>query len=62
MEPDQTMTDRRRQTRSKIYRHIYHAKGFCSRQSLARDLGLSLPTVYHNLSRLMEDGLVRASR
>ena len=61
MEPDQTMTDRRRQTRSKIYRHIYHAKGFCSRQSLARDLGLSLPTVYHNLSRLMEDGLVRDS-
>ena len=34
------------ETRSSIYRNIYYAKGFCSRQSLARELGLSLPTVY----------------
>ena len=54
-------SDRRRQTRSNIYRYIYDAKGFCSRQSLARDLGLSLPTVYQNLAHLMAGGLVRDS-
>lgn len=53
--------DRRRQSRSSIYRHLYNTRGFCSRQSLARDLGLSLPTVYQNLSELMEAGLVRDS-
>lgn len=53
--------DRRRQSRSNIFRYIYDAQGFCSRQNLARDLGLSLPTVYQNLSGLMADGLVRDS-
>lgn len=53
--------DRRRQSRSSIYRHLYSARDFCSRQSLARDLGLSLPTVYQNLSDLMAAGLVRDS-
>lgn len=61
MEFDAGLTDRRRQTRSNIYRYIYDAKGFCSRQSLARELGLSLPTVYQNLSELMAAGLVRDS-
>ena len=61
MDIDQAAADRRRQTRGNIYRCIYSAKGFCSRQSLARDLGLSLPTVYQNLSQLMSDGLVRDS-
>lgn len=61
MEFDASLTDRRRQTRSNIYRYIYDAKGFCSRQSLARELGLSLPTVYQNLSELMSAGLVRDS-
>ena len=61
MDLDAGLTDRRRQTRSSIYRYIYDAKGFCSRQSLARELGLSLPTVYQNLSELMAAGLVRDS-
>ncbi len=54
-------TNRRRQSRSNIYHYLYNAKDFCSRQSLSRDLGLSLPTVYQNLSELMEAGLVRDS-
>ena len=54
-------TNRRRQSRSSIYHYLYNAKDFCSRQSLARDLGLSLPTVYQNLAELMEEGLVRDS-
>lgn len=53
--------DRRRQSRSSIYRHLYYTRDFCSRQRLARELGLSLPTVYQNLSELMEEGLVRDS-
>lgn len=51
----------RRYSASEIYRYLYQAKGFCSRQSLARELNLSLPTVYQNLSRLMEAGLIRDS-
>jgi len=61
MDMESTANVRRRKTRCSIYRHIYDAKGFCSRQSLARDLGISLPTVYQNLARLMADGLVRDS-
>ena len=61
MDMDSGLTDRRRQTRNNIYRYIYDAKGFCSRQSLARELGLSLPTVYQNLADLMSAGLVRDS-
>lgn len=45
----------------RLYRYLYQSKGFCSRQSLARELNLSLPTVYQNLSRLMEAGLIRDS-
>lgn len=41
-----------------IYRCLYHSTGFCSRQTLAKELGLSMPTVYQNLSKLMELGLV----
>jgi len=51
----------RRPARRSIYRYIYDAKGFCSRQGIARELGLSLPTVYQNLSQLMAEGLVRDS-
>lgn len=61
MDFETTAAERKRHTRSDIYRYIYDAKGFCSRQDLARDLGLSLPTVYQKLSRLMADGLVRDS-
>ena len=45
----------------RLYRYLYQSKDFCSRQSLARELNLSLPTVYQNLSRLMEAGLIRDS-
>lgn len=61
MDFEVTNPDRRRQSRSSIYRYLYNAKDFCSRQSLARELNLSLPTVYQNLSELMEEGLVRDS-
>ncbi|MCM1165769.1 MAG: ROK family transcriptional regulator, partial [Ruminococcus sp.] len=54
-------TDRKRATRNSVYRHLYYSRDFCSRQTLANELGLSLPTVYQNLSELMEMGLVCAT-
>lgn len=54
-------SDRKRATRNSVYRYLYEAKGFCSRQTLANELGLSLPTVYQNLSELMDMGLVCAT-
>lgn len=54
-------TDRKRATRNSVYRYLYDCKGFCSRQTLANELGLSLPTVYQNLSELMDMGLVCAT-
>lgn len=61
MELESTITERRRQTRSSIYLHLYNTTEFCSKQSLAHDLSLSLPTVYQNLTELTDAGLVRLS-
>ena len=47
--------------RSRIYRTLYDAKDFCSRQTLARDCALSLPTVHQYLTELFQVGLVRYS-
>lgn len=55
------ITARRRQTRNNIYRCLYYADDVCSRQMLAQELGLSMPTVHQNLSELIEAGLVRYS-
>ena len=51
--------DRRKQTRASIYHCLYHAKGVSTNASLSRELNLSLPTIYQNLSELTEAGLVR---
>ena len=58
---DSALTERRRQTRSNIYRCLYETSGFCTRQTLALALGYSLPTIYQNLSELVDMGLVRYS-
>ena len=48
--------------RSRIYRILYdEPEGFCSKQTLARLCGVSMPTLYQNLNPLMEEGLVRYS-
>lgn len=59
MELEVTATRRRRQTRSGIYHHIYSSKLPVTKQTLAFDLKLSLPTVYQNLTELMDAGLIR---
>ena len=56
-----TVTQRRRQTRSGIYQYLYRHREFCSKQTVAQAMGLSLPTVYQNLTELMEAGLIRYS-
>lgn len=61
MGPDTASQDRRKQSRSSVYRYLYEKQGFCSKQALAHALGLSLPTVYQNLTELMNLGLVRYS-
>ena len=43
----------------RIYRYLHQLDGaFCSKQDLAKALGLSLPTVYQNLNELTDRGLV----
>lgn len=44
--------------RGKIYRQLYFSRNQYTKQSLAKDCGISMPTLYQNLSSLMEDGLV----
>ena len=51
--------DRRRQSRSSVYHYLYETRDFCTRQSLAKALDLSLPTIYQNLAELVDAGLVR---
>lgn len=53
--------DRKRATRNSIYRYLYNSREFCSRRTLADKLELSLPTVYQNLSELMDMGLVHVT-
>ncbi|MBP5168702.1 MAG: ROK family transcriptional regulator, partial [Oscillospiraceae bacterium] len=52
------ITDRRRQTRSSIYHYLYASPTPCSKQEIARDLNLSLPTVYQNVAELLDGGLI----
>ena len=44
--------------RSRIYRHLYESHEHCTRQLLAEQCGISMPTLYQNLNELMDEGLV----
>ncbi len=55
-----TATERRRKTRKDIYMYIYDSASV-TKQDIAYDLKLSLPTVYQNLSELEDAGLIRAA-
>ncbi len=44
--------------RSRIYRFLYNSKTFCSRQAIAANCEISMPTLYQNLTQLMDSGLV----
>lgn len=55
---DNTISERRKQTRSRIYNYLYNSEKPQSKQSIAQALNLSLPTVYQDLSELMDAGLI----
>lgn len=55
---EEPITERRRQTRSRIYHYLYASAVPCSKQMLASALGLSLPTIYQNLTELCDAGLI----
>lgn len=61
MSSEQSRDQRKAQTRGRIYQNIYDSHGLSTKQSLASDLGLSLPTVYQHLAELMNEGLVTYS-
>lgn len=56
-----TATERRRQTRNSIFKYIYDSDCPKTKQAIANDLSLSLPTVHQNLAELLEAGLIRYS-
>jgi hypothetical protein len=55
----ETITERRRQTRNGIYQYMFFSDKPHSKQEIATELSLSLPTVHQNLTELIEAGLVR---
>ncbi|SHI22984.1 Sugar kinase of the NBD/HSP70 family, may contain an N-terminal HTH domain [Sporobacter termitidis DSM 10068] len=55
----ETITERRRQTRNSIYQYMFFSDTPHSKQEIASDLSLSMPTVHQNLTELIEAGLVR---
>ena len=58
-ELQETVTERRRQTRNNIFMEIYRAESAPSKQEIAAKLGLSMPTVHQNLSELLAAGMIR---
>lgn len=59
MEPlNQSITGRRKQTRSAVYQYLYGARTPRSKLEISRDLHLSLPTVYQNVDELLEAGYI----
>ncbi len=54
-----TITERRRQTRNKMYRYIYDAEVPVSKQQISTSMGYSLPTVHQNIAELLDAGLIR---
>ncbi len=55
-----TATERRRKTRNRVFRYIYNSEEPVSKQAMSVDLNLSLPTIHHNVSELLEAGLIKA--
>lgn len=54
-------TERRLNTRSRIYKALYTADKPMSKLELAEFLSLSMPTVYQNVAELMDMGLIKYS-
>jgi predicted transcriptional regulator len=61
-ELEEPITERRRMTRNSIYNFIYEANMTPSKQEIAKQLGLSLPTVYQNINELLNAGLIQVGQ
>lgn len=53
-----TATERRRLTRNRIFKYIYESDSPKTKQVIATDLSLSMPTVHQNLTDLFDAGLI----
>lgn len=53
-----TATERRRLTRNSIFKYIYESDVPKTKQAIAADLSLSMPTVHQNLTELFDAGLI----
>ena len=59
VELEETKTERRKQTRNSIYQYLFFSDTPHSKQEIAYDLSLSMPTVHQNLAELFKAGLTR---
>ena len=59
VELEETKTERRKQTRNSIYQYLFSSDTPHSKQEIAYDLSLSMPTVHQNLAELFKAGLTR---
>lgn len=55
-------TERRRLTRNSIYNFIYESETPPTKQEIAQQLKLSLPTVHQNITELLNGGLIRVGQ
>ena len=58
MDQSNSVLQRQPGVRSRIYRALYESQQRFTRRSLAQHCGISMPTLYQNLSELMQEGLV----
>ena len=56
------VTERRRLTRNSIYNFIYESVSPPSKNEIAQQLGLSLPTVHRNITELLNAGLIEVGK
>ncbi|HEX3037853.1 MAG TPA: ROK family transcriptional regulator [Oscillospiraceae bacterium] len=61
-ELEEPITERRRMTRNSIYNFIYESTMMPSKQDIAQQLSLSLPTVYQNINELLNAGLIQVGQ
>jgi len=54
----ESISERRRHTRNKVYRALYDSPVPLSKQALSLKLEMSLPTIYQNITELLDMGLI----
>lgn len=61
MDSSDLLNNRRKSTRNRVYRCLYDSPVPLSKQEVAARLSLSLPTVYQNITELLQLGLIEFS-